>query len=148
MNPSSNPLAHPHEDLLTAFAERSLTPVERLKVQSHLADCERCRQVIFLANAAKEELQPAYAAKARTSFPRTRVAWALAGTLACVLLLFLPLVMRRPRPQFTGVKTGPAAAESQQVAVLTKPLTRTDRDGGQASQPDLHDTQAAASKIN
>ena len=40
---------HPDPDLLTAFAEKSLTEHERVQVLQHLARCTDCRSVVSLA---------------------------------------------------------------------------------------------------
>jgi Putative zinc-finger len=46
--------AHPDADLLTAFAERSLSATERDGVVHHLASCGDCREVVALALPAPE----------------------------------------------------------------------------------------------
>jgi hypothetical protein len=45
---------HPDSDLLTAFAERSLSATERDGVLHHLAGCGECREIIALALPAAE----------------------------------------------------------------------------------------------
>ena len=40
---------HPDANLLSAFAEQSLTPAERERVLGHLADCAACRELVALA---------------------------------------------------------------------------------------------------
>ena len=40
---------HPDPDLLTAFAEKSLTERERVEVLQHLGQCTDCRNVVSLA---------------------------------------------------------------------------------------------------
>ena len=52
---------HPDENLLTAFAERTLAKSERQDVLEHLSSCRHCRDVVFLAQqaAAEEALQVA-----------------------------------------------------------------------------------------
>jgi hypothetical protein len=49
---------HPDADLLTAFAEQSLTGAEREQVVEHLAQCGDCREVISLALPPQVESQP------------------------------------------------------------------------------------------
>lgn len=51
--------AHPSPDLLNAYAERALSEAEKQQVTLHLASCSECREVLFLAGAAAEELEPA-----------------------------------------------------------------------------------------
>jgi hypothetical protein len=43
---------HPDENRLAAFAERALLGAERQAVVAHLADCARCREIVFLAREA------------------------------------------------------------------------------------------------
>jgi hypothetical protein len=50
--------SHPDPDLLTAFAEQSLTGAEREQVVGHLAQCGDCREVISLALPPQVESQP------------------------------------------------------------------------------------------
>ena len=50
--------SHPDADLLTAFAEQSLTGVERDHVVEHLARCGDCREVVSLALPPQVESQP------------------------------------------------------------------------------------------
>ncbi|MGH9502198.1 MAG: YCF48-related protein [Terriglobales bacterium] len=46
---SRKPGVHPDPDQLAAFAEKSLTEPERVRVLQHLAECADCRDVISLA---------------------------------------------------------------------------------------------------
>ncbi len=49
---------HPSADLLNGYIEQSLSAAEKDGVALHLAACEDCREVVFLASAAAEK-QPA-----------------------------------------------------------------------------------------
>ena len=49
--------SHPDADLLTAFAEHSLTGAERDHVVEHLAQCGDCREVVSLALPPQVEVQ-------------------------------------------------------------------------------------------
>src|SRR5437016_500675 len=46
---------HPEADLLTAFAEHSLSSVERESVVGHLSRCSDCREVVALGLLPIEE---------------------------------------------------------------------------------------------
>src|SRR5664279_1126861 len=46
---------HPSPDVLTAFMERTLPPVESEVVTHHLAQCAECREIVFLASEAAED---------------------------------------------------------------------------------------------
>src|SRR5271166_2360918 len=47
---------HPSPDALTAFVEHNLPNRESQSVSDHLASCADCREVVFLASSAVEEL--------------------------------------------------------------------------------------------
>jgi hypothetical protein len=46
---------HPDENRLAAFAERALRGQEQRSMVAHLADCARCREIVFLAREAGAE---------------------------------------------------------------------------------------------
>jgi hypothetical protein len=91
---NSNPKLdlHPDAESLNAFAEQALPERERGEIVAHLAECGRCREVVFLAQEA--EMEPEFelavaAAAAPNSIPRKerwfkswRFAWVPAGALA------------------------------------------------------------------
>src|SRR5207245_10986603 len=52
------PSAHPDADLLTAFAERSLSEAERAHVVEHLSRCAVCRDVVYFAQPEAEAASP------------------------------------------------------------------------------------------
>ncbi len=85
---SAAPETHPDADLLTAFAEHSLTGTERALVMEHLAGCGDCRDVVALAVPETEAAAlPEAARPARTgwfSLPMLRWGALAAGVLAVV----------------------------------------------------------------
>ena len=50
---------HPSGDLLNGYVEQSLSPAEKAGVTQHLAACEDCREVVFLAHGAIPETSAA-----------------------------------------------------------------------------------------
>jgi hypothetical protein len=78
------PANHPDPDVLTAFAERSLSGRERAGVLEHLAHCTDCRDIVALALPAKEELAtPVRTAPGRWfTGPVLRWAFVAAGVVA------------------------------------------------------------------
>ena len=94
---------HPDAESLNAFAEQALGERERGEIVEHLAVCSRCRQVVFLAREAAEEMvlpaaaaemQPAFAAAASRADERGepwyrnwRFAWVPVGAMAMVVTL-------------------------------------------------------------
>ncbi len=61
---------HPDADLLTAFAEQSLTETERARVMEHLVRCSDCREVVALAALPAIEV-----AAGNVSVAPTRSSW-------------------------------------------------------------------------
>lgn len=82
---------HPDPDLLTAFAEKSLTDRERVPVLQHLAECADCREVVSLAMPLLEPAPGLSAERAsRLNWPLLR--W---GALAaCVVVVSAAVTLR------------------------------------------------------
>jgi len=96
---------HPDPDLLTAFAERSLTERERVQVLQHLGGCADCRNIVSLA--MPEDVAPpvpgvSQAARSRwLGGPVLR--WGALG--ACVIVVGTAVTLhydRQSEPQFGG----------------------------------------------
>jgi Putative zinc-finger len=127
--PRLKTLVHPEADLLTAFVERALNPVEYDRIMTHLGDCGDCRQVVSLA--AREAAAGLSASTARShSFWRWPVLqWGSMAASAAVLVavagfVLRPELFRRPTPQETGsvtVHTGTVATLSEKDAPSAKP---------------------------
>jgi hypothetical protein len=85
---------HPDADLLTAFAEQSLRPIDRMRVMQHLAACSDCRDVLALASP-EIDLLPAVAQRARLGWvawlnrPAFRFGLVTAGAIAIASVGFL-----------------------------------------------------------
>src|ERR1700761_668043 len=80
---------HPDPDHLSAFMEKALPEHERLETLVHLAECETCRSIVFLAQT--DLLPEAQAARAQEVRPWWRD-WmrpipALSMAFACLLLV-------------------------------------------------------------
>ena len=77
---------HPDADLLTAFAECSLRPMERETVLGHLARCGACREVVALALPPSEivenELVRVGGGRRWLSWPALRWGFVAAGVVA------------------------------------------------------------------
>ncbi len=82
---------HPEADLLAAFAESSLTQQERESVLIHLAACERCRLLVFLAQQAEPEPVPQPSTLKVRPFWRRKwfpIMASVSAVLALVLITF------------------------------------------------------------
>src|SRR5262249_52455688 len=109
-----HPGQHPDADQLSAFAEHVLPEHERLETLAHLAECPGCRQIVFLAQQAQEEVAPvSNALPTRTSWLRGwRLLWPVAAAVTCGLLIF-PLVHRKqsadaPQKSVVALESKPA----------------------------------------
>ena len=91
MNPRLQSEIHPDADSLNAFVERVLPEGERARMVAHMADCARCREVVYLAQAAagEEAVQPV-GVRAQpghgwfAGFDKWRIAWIPAIALTAV----------------------------------------------------------------
>ena len=85
------PAEHPNPDVLTAFAESSLSQRERADVLEHLSRCGECREILVLALPASEPVQVVTEKRSASwlAWPTMRWGFASAGVLALALFGFL-----------------------------------------------------------
>lgn len=93
---NSTPQFDPHPDagILNAFAEQALGGAEREQILAHLALCNRCRQVVFLARQAalnaEEEITEARPARPSGKWYKSwSLAWIPAAALVAALVVTL-----------------------------------------------------------
>lgn len=93
MSASQNPVVHPDENVLAAFAEQALAGAEREAVLSHVSGCARCRDIVFLAQGSAAQPEAAREISLRPARRRwlrwqtaTAGAWVLALAVGAVLL--------------------------------------------------------------
>jgi Carboxypeptidase regulatory-like domain/Putative zinc-finger len=128
MSEHQHPGLHPDADSLNAFIEGVLPEHERLECMAHLADCARCREIVYLA---QEPVAPAPipASAEPVSFWKrwfTKVWFApipvLAAAVVCVLLVSIGVYRlirsERVEPALTAVATAPI----EPPASLSEPL--------------------------
>src|SRR5262245_53404542 len=102
----ASPADHPDADLLTAFAEKSLTEREHSIVLSHLAACSHCRDVIALATLPEPEpirldrlvasVEPPH-----SWFRWSVLRWGAAAACAIIVSAAVFLTERKAGPQTT-----------------------------------------------
>lgn len=137
--------AHPDPDLLTAFAEQSLTPRERQQVLVHLANCTECREVITLAGSVVLEPELAAAAAGRSPVAKTGksvwswrpLRWTAAAATAAVVLSAVWLNQKEPARQFV-------APISETTPSIAQPRSEPASAPGSSSGDPKAGTQAAA----
>ena len=110
MNSTAQPDFHPDAESLNAFVEQALAEPERLQILRHIASCNRCRQVIFLAQEAASGEESTAPAATPTFHPvrhwtSWRLAWVPAAALAAIvtLAIFLHRPQSVPNTQFARV---------------------------------------------
>jgi hypothetical protein len=75
MNPTAQSGIHPDAESLTLLAEQLLPEAERDQILAHMATCRRCREVVFLAQHAASEEDPAPAAASAPAIRKQRSTW-------------------------------------------------------------------------
>jgi hypothetical protein len=114
-------MEHPDANLLAAFAERALSGAERVSVLGHLADCARCRQIVFLAQeAAGEETATVIVPKPMKSRMRW-MRWSVA-VVSAVLLATVGVTSWQVYERMQQDKSGVA---SETVAKVTPEQQQT-----------------------
>src|SRR5512146_1936136 len=108
------PASHPDADLLTAFAENTLTAKEHQQIVEHLSACTDCREIIFLAQPEAQQVQTVLAPKPRRF---TWMAWASVGAVVVVVasavLLQHEQVTKMQGPVTVATTTSPSASETK-----------------------------------
>lgn len=102
------PHLHPDADLLTAYVERSLSPVEQADMVRHLAACSYCREVVALS-LPELQIQPAAA-----SLPGRYTSWLPMwrwAAVAATVVVGATLVIEKPWKPAVFVP-GPASREA------------------------------------
>ncbi len=94
---------HPDAESLNAFAEHALADQERERIAAHLAICGRCREVVFLAQGAVEEMTPVAATVARKVererwYTNWRLTWIPAAALAASVTVAYVIHVQRLAP--------------------------------------------------
>lgn len=123
MNKNAQLDFHPDAESLNAFAEQALGDREREGIVKHLAVCGRCRQVVYLAQEAVVEMEPAVAAAASRAtalrepwYRNLRFAWVPVGAMAMAVTLAYVIHIRRVE---TGAEMAKVTNESAQQAGTT-----------------------------
>ncbi|HEY1742918.1 MAG TPA: zf-HC2 domain-containing protein [Granulicella sp.] len=103
MNDLLQPGQHLDSDQLNAFAEGVLPEHERIQTLAHLADCQHCRQIVFLAQQAQQSEEPVPVKAAATwqnwfTFSPLSMLGAASAALACALIVTVALHLNHNAP--------------------------------------------------
>jgi hypothetical protein len=143
--PLSNPLRrsladgtpqgpHPEADLLTAFAEGSLTRRERESVLAHLSTCAHCREVLGVAAdaAPQVEVQAAPQLVARPVRPPLR-SWLPWVSTAAAVVVVGSAVLVHELPRRRGMEAEPPAATVYKNAAPAQADKKADSSSAEAT---------------
>jgi len=116
MSEELHPGLHPDPDALNAFIEGVLPEHERAECLTHLADCARCREVVFLAREAAETEELAPVREAAVPFRKNLLRPMLPAAAATVILVFFSVglyrMIRSAEPPAQAVATAKPALET------------------------------------
>ncbi len=143
MNSISQLDFHPDAESLNAFAEKALPERERGQIVAHLAECSRCRQVIFLARQAAADLEAEAAVSAAQSAGRSgswfsgwRLAWIPAAAVVGLAVLVhgrheetgpeMARAVPQINPQEEGSVAKPATTERELAKKAHAPVSSAD----------------------
>ena len=110
MNDLLQPGQHLDPDQLNAFLEGVLPEHERMQSLAHLAGCDRCRQIVFLAKQAQQAEEPVPVKATPTwrdwfSFGPLSMLGAASAALACALIVTVALHLHRGAPPAATTET-------------------------------------------
>jgi hypothetical protein len=153
MNPLLQPDVHPDAESLNAFVERALPQPERAQIVAHLGGCARCRQVVFLAQAAAEaDAAPLAAVKTESNEVKSTRPWwktnwriafipAAALAMAVGLVIWVQMKSASPAPTVAQVSLPPPSAMPSSAAppvahsAQAAPASAAPADAAQHIQP-------------
>lgn len=133
MTPTTQSGMHPDAGSLTAFVEQQLPATERDQVLAHMANCSRCREVVFLAQRAAAEEIPEIAVVPAPTPPKGGRSWfaswhwtwvpiaAIAGLVGVAVVLHF----RHPAPEMQIAKNGLQIDATRNTQALA-PISSTD----------------------
>jgi hypothetical protein len=123
---------HPDAESLTAFAEQLLPAPQREQILAHMATCSRCREILFLAQKAVFDDQPASTARSAAATTKNRVSgfnrwkwmWIPAAAFAGFVVIAVVVHFRQPavEPQLAA-KLSPADSLSKQQSPNALPVS-------------------------
>lgn len=141
MTPHRQPVAHLDADQLNAFLTGALSEEARRESLAHLAECEECRGIAFLAQAAvpQSPLQKPVA----KPWTRWLPAFTLAGATAAAVIA--AVMWTRPHPAMRPMEAQVAVVRPPAAATLPPPQAPATSTSG-SSQPAMNAARRARSE--
>lgn len=133
------PAVHPDPDLLTAYIEQALPPVERSQVVQHLADCGYCREIVSLSLPEPQPEQIAAPAAVRSRWWVPAYRWA---AVAATLAIAATLVIEKPWKTGSNRVSQPAT-----ISVHSQPAASNNVPAGQSAATQPTDTPTPANSV-
>jgi len=119
---------HPDANLLTAFAEHSLSERERGAVLEHLARCGDCREVVALVLPASEDLQKVFVpARGWLTWPVLRWGFVTVGIIAIAGVGFLQVQKRQELKQTARVEPYASPKEAGSAVPSAAPAENNEK---------------------
>ncbi len=128
MNSKIQPDLHPDAESLNAFVERALGERERGPILAHLAECGRCRQVVYLAQEAGAEIEASAVAppfRQKSGLRNWWLVWAPVAALAAIVTLAYVVHLRRSETGSELAKVADQAATQKQELAAKPPAPPT-----------------------
>lgn len=111
---------HPHADLLTAFAEKTLTERERTQVIEHLSRCEDCREVMFLSAPHQVPAQVVGKIPSRAGW----LSWSVlrwGSAVACVVVVGTAVTLHYQESKRSTLRGELASEKAEEVKTSISP---------------------------
>jgi Carboxypeptidase regulatory-like domain/Putative zinc-finger len=132
MSERLHPGPHPDADSLSAFIEGVLSEHERLQCLAHLAECDRCREVVFVAQELPVPAAPKRVPIRRRWFAPIPVLGAAAAACLVVAAVWIYLHRTPTMPPAHEVATQPvlvsppAVQQQAQTPPFMRPSTKSE----------------------
>lgn len=135
---SNPPGEHPSADLLAAFAEQALAAGEREQLVAHLAACDNCRAVVWLALPENEVAQQVLVSAPSRAWSWS-AAWRWAGVAAGIVVIAGVAAL------FRG---GPGPAGGRVTSARKAPITDQKRDTSAAFDKEAAPTPSQEARLD
>jgi hypothetical protein len=125
---------HPDANLLSAFAEKSLSERERRTVLDHLSCCAECRDIVVLAQPATEEMQPAAKPSPSRWLTWPALRWGLVTAGVAIIAAFGVMNYQRNSERSARLAQPSSQSEPVKLAAKAEPPSSMEVSAGKAGK--------------